>query len=86
MSKRKMYDPITSTVGDLYLLAQKTNRKNTTDLSARTAFGWTGVPVVISAPWGQYRSLSRELEYEVEYVEATSEHGDYIKLKVVLSK
>jgi hypothetical protein len=60
-------------VGDFYAMAQETDRTNTTDLSGRTAFGWTGVPIVIAGPNG-------EIDYEAEYVPARKGFEDHIQL------
>lgn len=61
------------TVGDLYAMAQATDQPSTTDLSGRTAFGWTGVPIVIAGPNG-------EIDYEVDYVPARDGFEDHIQL------
>jgi len=68
------------TAGDIFALALETKRPNTTDLSLRTAFGWTGVPIVI---------VVRKLKLSVEdavYVPATNELEDHIELKVVIGE
>ena len=61
------------TVGDLYAMAQATDQPSTTDLSGRTGFGWTGVPIVIAGPNG-------EIDYEVDYVPARDGFEDHIQL------
>lgn len=60
-------------VGDLYALAQATDRPDSTDLSGRTAFGWSGVPIVIAGANG-------EIDYEVDYVPARDGFEDHIQL------
>lgn len=60
-------------VGDIVAMASTTNRTNTADGSGKTAFGWTGVPVVLRTPYGDARC-------EAEYIPATQDHEDFIAL------
>lgn len=65
---------ISVTVGDLYSLCYRdTPRKNTTDLSARTMFGWTGVPIIIVDEQGHRYGFEASWHNEVG-------KEDYIKL------